>query len=315
VADLKENTIKTLPVRDIIGGDFPALRYLASLNRGEYFAPIISRLVPGEAKNIVLTFEQLTQDRRFINLMQTILKKLERYHEWPVDIEFTVDIKPKYPHAEYTIHMLQCRPMISVKQRRNIEIPEDIPDSALILRSSTLVPQGVVSKVRYIIYVSPERYAAAPNYETKFEIAHIVGRLNKCLEDEDFILIGPGRWGSSDVDLGVKVSYADIYNTKVMVEIPLVRGGNIAEPSYGTHFFQDLVEAGILPLPVAPGENEDMLNTQFFTSAPNVLADLLPGDTAYSDYIQVIDVPAFTKGRHLEMIMNDDQERAVGFLK
>ena len=315
VADLSDNTIKTLPIRDVIGGDFPALRYLASLDKGEYFAPIIARLVPGETNNLVLTFDQLTQDRYFINLMQTILERLERYHEWPVDIEFTVDIKPKYPRAEYIIHMLQCRPMVSVKQRRNIEIPDNIPDSALVLRSGTLVPQGVVSNVRYIIYVSSEQYATAPNYETKFEIARVIGRLNKYLEDDAFILIGPGRWGSSDVDLGVKVTYADIYNTKVLVEVPLTRGGNIAEPSYGTHFFQDLVEAGILPLPIAPGENSDMLNINFLTNAPNILADLLPDDAAYSDYVHVIDVPAFAKGRFLELIMNDDQEQAVGYLK
>ena len=143
----------------------------------------------------------------------------------------------------------------------------------------------------------------------------MIGRLNKYLEDDAFILIGPGRWGSSDVDLGVKVTYADIYNTKVLVEVPLTRGGNIAEPSYGTHFFQDLVEAGILPLPIAPGENNDILNTSFLTNAPNILANLLPDDADYSNYIRVIDVPAFAKGRLLELIMNDDQEQAVGYLK
>ncbi|MBN1874799.1 MAG: hypothetical protein JXA33_11265 [Anaerolineae bacterium] len=315
VADLNDNTIKTLPIRDVIGGDFPALRYLATLDKGEYFTPIISRLVPGESRNLVITFEQLTQDRHFIALMRKVLKKLERYHKWPVDIEFTLDIKPKYPRAVYILHLLQCRPMISAKQRRNIEIPRDIPDSALILRSSTLVPQGVVSNVRYIVYVSPEQYANAPNYEAKFEIARVIGRLNKCLEDSVFILIGPGRWGSSDVDLGVKVTYADIYNTKVLVEIPLARGVSIAEPSYGTHFFQDLVEAGILPLPVAPGENGDMLNTQFLCHAPNVLLELLPGDATYQDYVRVIDVPSFAKGAYLELIMNDDEEEAVGYLK
>ncbi len=315
VADLPENVIKTLPVRDVLGGDFPALRYLASLDRGQYFAPIIARLPSGETKDVVLTFEQLTRDRNFVQLMKTILEKLERYHKWPVDIEFTLDIKPKYPHAEYKVHLLQCRPMVSVKQRRNIEIPEDIPESALILRTSKLVPQGVVSGVRYIVYVDPMQYNHAPTYEIKFEISHIVGKLNKLLEEATYILIGPGRWGSSDVDLGVKVTYADIYNTKVLVEVPLTRAGDIAEPSYGTHFFQDLVEAGILPLPVTPGENGDMLNTDFLDSAPNLLTDFLPEAGEYTTYVRVIDVPAFANGRHMEVIMNDDQELAVGYLK
>ncbi len=315
VADLKANHIITAPVRDVIGGDFPALRYLASMDKGEYFAPIIARLAPGESSHLVLTFEQLTQDPRFISFMQTILKKLERHHQWPVDIEFTIDITPRYPRAEYTLHLLQCRPMVSAKQRRVIEIPDDIPESALILRSGTLVPQGAVSDVRYIVYVDPAQYTQAPSYEVKSEIARIVGRLNKLLEHETFILIGPGRWGSSDADLGVKVTYADIYNAKVLVEAPLTRGGAIAEPSYGTHFFQDLVETGILPLPIAPGERGDLLNTTFLYSAPNQLGVLLPDAAAYGDYIRVVDVPAFANGRYLEIIMNDEQEKAVGYLK
>jgi hypothetical protein len=205
--------------------------------------------------------------------------------------------------------------MVSAKQRRVIEIPEDIPDSALILRSGTLVPQGLVSNVRYIVYVDPAQYSQAPSYEVKSEIARIVGKLNKLFEHEQFILIGPGRWGSSDADLGVKVTYADIYNAKVLVEAPLTRGGAIAEPSYGTHFFQDLVETGILPLPIMPGERGDMLNTTFLYSAPNQLSALVPEAAAYGDYIHVVDVPAFANGRYLEVIMNDEQEKAVGYLK
>ncbi len=314
VVDIEANARVTLPVRDVIGDDYPALRYLASLDKGDYLAPIISRLDATDARDLVLTFEQLTGDRHFVALMQAILKKLERYLQWPVDIEFTVDIRPKYPHADYTVHLLQCRPLVSQKQVKNIEIPDSIPESQLILKASKLVPQGVVSKIRYIIYVDPKQYNEAPNYETKFEIARIIGRLNKRLEGENFILIGPGRWGSSDVDLGVKVTYADIFNTKVLVEVPLYREGSTAEPSYGTHFFQDLIETGIFPLPIAPGPGA-MLNTTFINSAPNLLGELLPDAATYAPYIRVVDVPAFSKGRYLEIVMNDEQERAVGYLK
>jgi len=314
VVDIEANARVTLPVRDVIRDDYPALRYLASLDKGDYLAPIISRLDASDARDLVLTFEQLTGDRHFVALMQAILKKLERYLQWPVDIEFTVDIQPKYPHADYTVHLLQCRPLVSQKQVKNIEIPDSIPESQLILKASKLVPQGVVSKIRYIIYVDPKQYNEAPNYETKFEIARIIGRLNKRLEGENFILIGPGRWGSSDVDLGVKVTYADIFNTKVLVEVPLYREGSTAEPSYGTHFFQDLIETGIFPLPIAPGPGA-MLNTTFINSAPNMLGELLPDAVAYASYVRVVDVPAFSKGRYLEIVMNDEQERAVGYLK
>lgn len=314
VVDMEANAWATLPVRDIIQDDFPALRYVASVDKGEYLAPIISRVDAEDTRALILTFEQLTKDRAFVRLMKTILKKLERALQWPVDIEFALDVHPKYPQADYTVHLLQCRPLVSRKQVQNIEIPDSIPESSLILKATRLIPHGVVSKVRYIVYVDPRKYNQAPNYETKFEIARIVGRLNKLLDDEQFILVGPGRWGSSDVDLGVKVTYADIYNTKVLVEIPLVREGSTAEPSYGTHFFQDLIETGIYPLPIVPGDGA-MLNTTFLNSAPNVLDELLPNDAPNAEYVQVIDVPAFTKGQYLEIVMNDELERAVGYLK
>jgi hypothetical protein len=313
--DLEENLFKTLPVREVIADDYPALRYLASADRGDYLAPILSRLDVGKVDDLVLTFDQLTQDPRFITLMKTILKKLERHYKWAVDIEFTVEIEPKYPRPQYTVHLLQCRPLVSQEWTRGSEIPEWIHDEDLVFSACKLVPQGLVSGVRYIVYVDPEEYQRVPDYVTRLELARVVGRLNKRLEGERFILMGPGRWGSSNLDLGVKVTYADIYNARVLVEIPLVREGSAAEASYGTHFFQDLVEAGICPLPISPGEDGATLNTRFLTSSPNVLAELSPADAPYARYVRVIDVPAVTGGRHLEIVMNGEQERAVGYLK
>jgi hypothetical protein len=243
--DLEDNSLKTLPISETFADDYPALRILASMDKGGYLAPLISRLDVDSGDDLVLTFEQLTHDRQFITLMKAILKKLERCYNCPVDIEFTVEIQPSYPQAGYTVHF---------------------------------------------------------------------GRLNKRLEGERFILMGPGRWGTSNLDLGVKVTYADIYNTKVLVEIPLVREGSTAEASYGTHFFQDLVEAGIFPLPVTPGKDGAMINYKFLAESPNALAELLPDDVAYSQYVRVIDVPAVAGGCYLEIIMNGEEEQAVGYL-
>ena len=312
--DLEDNSFKTLPVQEVIADDYPALRYLVSVDKGGYLTPLISRMDANNVDDLVLTFEQLTKDKQFITLMRTILTKLERRYKWPVDIEFAVGVKPGYPHqTRYTICLLQCRPQVS-QEWMEVEIPE-VPEQDLILTACKLVPQGVVSEVRYIVYIDPVEYGQAPDYITKLELARVIGRLNKRLEGERFILMGPGRWGSSNLDLGVKVTYADIYNTLVLVEIPLIKEGITAEASYGTHFFQDLVEAGIFPLPVTPGEDGAMLNSAFLTESPNVLAELLPSDVAYAQYVRVIDVPAVTRGRYLEVVMDGEHERAVGYLK
>ena len=313
--DLKDNAFKTLPIQEVIADDYPALRYVASVDKGDYLSPLISRVGAGNGGDLVLTFEQLSGDKHFITLTKTILKKLERHYRWPVDIEFTIDIKPRYPQVEYTFHLLQCRPLVSHEWAGNIEIPQSIPEESMIFATRRLVPQGVVSRVRYIVYIDPEKYSRVPDHVTKIELARVVGRLNRRLEGERYILMGPGRWGSSNLDLGVKVTYADIYNAKVLIEIPLVKEGITADASYGTHFFQDLVETGIFPLPIIPGEDGSTLNGRFLSDSPNVLAELLPADAPYARYVHVVDVPAVAGGRYLEIVMNGEQERAVGYLK
>jgi hypothetical protein len=315
VVDLKQNTFRTLPVAEVIDDDYPALRYLASVDKGDYLTPILSRVEAGVADNLVLTFDLLTQDRQFVTLMKTILSNLERHYGLAVDVEFTVHVEPQYPHLRYTFGLLQCRPLVSQEWTGEIAIPEQIPENDLIFEASKLVPQGIVSGVRYIVFVDPYEYSHAPDYVTKLELARVIGRINKRLEGERFILMGPGRWGTSNPDLGVKVTYADIFNAKMLIEIPLVREGSTAEASYGTHFFQDLVETGIYPLPIIPGENGSKLNTTFLDSAPNQLRVLLPADAQFAPFVRVIDVPATTGGRCLEVLMNGEEERAVGYLK
>ncbi|TFG71950.1 MAG: hypothetical protein E4H27_03565 [Anaerolineales bacterium] len=315
VVDMETNQMKTLPVPEVIKGDFPSLRYLASIDMGDYMSPIITRISQLHSDDLVLTFDQLTQDKNFISLMHGILQKLQRYHHSPIDIEFAVSIKSQYPHTEYTVHLLQCRPLVSKKQIKNVEIPDTISESDLIFQATKLVPQGIVYGVRYIVHVPSEEYSQTPDYETKTEIARIISQLNKKLEGENYILIGPGRWGSSEADLGVRVTYADIFNTRVLIEVPLKHKGSTAEPSYGTHFFQDLVETGIFPLPINPGEDHATLNMKFLKASPNILTELLPKAAPYAQYVKVIDVPAVTGGRYLDIIMNDEEERAVGYLK
>mgnify|MGYP001061799331 CR=1 FL=1 len=315
VLDLDDDKMKSLPVRQVLGYDYPGIRYLASLDKGDYISPIFARVPPNEKGSVLLTFNQLVKDRHFIRLMRAILSKLERYHRWPVDIEFTVDVTTGYPHATYDVHLLQCRPQTSRKEQQSVEIPDVIPKSDLILRTTELVPHGKVSDIRYVVYVRPQDYRRAPDTTVKLEIARVIGRLNRRLDGETFILAGPGRWGSSDVDLGVKVTYADIYNARVLIELARAGAGVGAEPSYGTHFFQDLVEAAIYPLPVTLGKSGTVLNTEFLDNAPNKLPELLPHDADASDYIHVVDVPAVAQGRRLEIIMNNEQELAVGYLR
>jgi hypothetical protein len=166
-----------------------------------------------------------------------------------------------------------------------------------------------------VVYVDPEKYDRIPDPTTKLQLARVIGHINRRLEGQRFILMGPGRWGSSNIDLGLKVTYADIHNTSVLAEIALARGDGTPELSYGTHFFQNLVEARIYPLPLYPHQDDTVFDTAFFQESPNVLKDLLPSDGKYAEYVRVIDVPATTDGRYLEVVMDSEKGKALGYLK
>lgn len=314
VIDLRANELKTLPVRQVIDLDYPDIRLLASQDKGDYLQPIYATGITADQNPLVITFNQLLKDQAFVTLMRNVLRKLELRYERPVDIEFTVEIRKDEPR--FVLHLLQCRPQSSRKGGESIYVPvEKVPEESIIFLARRMVPHGKISRIRYIVYVDPRQYDHVPDYTTRYELARVIGRLNKKLEDERFILMGPGRWGTNNVELGLKVGYADIYNTQALIEIALKGSKGVPEVSYGTHFFQDLVEAQIYPLPLYPDDPETIFNRDFFDDAPNSLANLLPKDAEHANYIQVIDIPAYTDGRYLELAMDSKQDEALAYLK
>ncbi len=315
VIDLDENALKSVPISEVLSSDLPGIQFLASVDEGDFVKPMFSlgKEIPPE--KFVLTFDNLLKNTDFVKVMKAILNKLERHYKRPVDIEFTVQLIPDYPKPQLKIFVLQCRPLSKQEWQADIQVPKNVPATDQIFTASHLVPQGIVEKIRYIVYVDPVRYSRAPSTAVQMELARIIGRLNKRLEGDAFVLMGPGRWGSSNIDLGLKVTYADIYNARMLVEVAVARNGVVPEVSYGTHFFQDLVESNIYALSLFPDDAETIFNRAFFDNSPNQLACLLPNDSDYSDYIKVIDVPKISGGRHLRVVMSSEEERAVGYLK
>jgi len=311
--DLGSNKFTNLPAAMVLKPDYPGIQLLASQDKGDYLQPIFAPRTLDDSP-LVLTFDALLRNREFVTLMRTILTKLERNYGCPVDIEFTVELTDERPPG-FVIHLLQCRPLSGSEWDQNLHVPEDVPAERVVFFSRRLVPHGLVERVRYIVYVNPDEYERIPDPATRYELARIVGRLNQRLEDENFILMGPGRWGSSNIELGVKVGYADIYNARALVEIARSKTNSTPEVSYGTHFFQDLVETHIYPVPLYLGEPDTVFNESFFEDAPNILGALLPKDTSYAPYIQVIDIPAVTRGRYLELVMHSGEEKALAYLR
>ena len=314
VIDLEDNELKTLPLKEVLQLDYPYLRFLMSMRVGDSMQEILSPGSLDATDSLVLTLNPLTRDANFLRLFRTALRRLEYMYKTPVDIEFAVHIVPKYPYPEYQLQLLQCRPLSVRQDGGSVKIPSEVPPEDLLFRTFELIPDGKTEGIRYLLFVDPLEYRQVQGVSRKQEIGRVIGRLNRLLEGESFVLMGPGRWGSTNLDLGVRVSYADIFNTEVLIEMAVADGEGVPELSYGTHFFQDLVEGGIYSLPLHLENPKSVFNWDFFHNAPNVLAELLPSDAGFGDVLKVIDVARLRPDYRVSILMDGDDDEALGYL-
>ncbi len=247
--------------------------------------------------------------------MKRILSTLEEHYRGPVDMEFTVeltDLRQMQPNP--LISILQCRPQAYAFES-DARLPEKIRKKNIIFSTHRLVPHGRVKDIRYVLFVTPEVYYALPTPAERSELGRAIGRLNEILVDETFICVGPGRWGTTNPDLGVHIGYADIYNTRSLIELTGEGIGPAPEASFGTHFFQDLVEANIYPLAVFLDDKLTSFNRDFFYNSPNILAEIAPNESRLEECLRLIDVTTYRPGYQLELIMDEGEGRAVAFLQ
>ena len=314
VLNLATNAFETRYVTDVLDEHYAGLGAIVSIDAGDYLQPFSDLLKPGERSRMVVTFDRLLAHKPFTDLMRNVLRVLETAYGRAVDTEFAGNVSAVYPELQVKVALLQCRAMSRRHDEQHYTIPDDIPPDAILFTANRQVPHGYVDGIRTIVLVDPRAYARAPDAQTRFAIGRVVGRLNHALAGKRFILMGPGRWGSSNIQLGVKVTYADFYHTRVLIEIAHEDGGSVPELSYGTHFFQDLVETNIYPLALYPDDPSVIYREDFFRTAHNRLAEVLPADADYAAYLKVIDVPATSGGRTLTIVMNAEEDKAIGYL-
>lgn len=313
--DLRANELITLPFPEVLTQDnYPNLYLFASVMKDGFPYDPIFNTVEGEPWDFILTFNNLLARTDFAKVLGVMLSKLERVYNHPVDIEFTASLGPE---GNVRVNLLQCRPLFLPGSLGPISMPADLPRERTLFRSQKMISGGVVHGIRYILYIDPQRYSAIPSLEIKKGLGRIVGQINGVprVAEGKILMMGPGRWGSNNIDLGVNVGYADIDNAKVLVEIAREEGGHVPEVSYGTHFFQDLVEDRIIYLPIYPDDPQAEFHCEFFEGSPNILLDLLPEASQYKDFLQVIDVFASTNGRYVQVVADPQAQEAVCYLE
>jgi pyruvate,water dikinase len=313
--DLKDNEFRTLPVSGLITeGDYPNLKLFVSSIRDGYLYDKHTGRIDGLPGNLILTFNNLIKQTDFVENIGEMLRIIEKGYGYPVDMEFTAFVDS---NNRTRINLLQCRTLKIPGITGPIVIPADVPQKNILFKSSKIINGGMINDIRYIVYIDPRVYAEIEELYVKKSIGRVVGRINERLrlDGAAYILMGPGRWGSNNIDLGVNITYSDIDNTAVLVEIAREGGGHTPEVSYGTHFFQDLVEGHIIYMPVYPDIPESEFNEEFFEASKNILAELLPDDKMFSSFVKLIDVQSSEYGVYAAVMADPQSQSALCYLK
>ncbi len=313
VLNLETSRFETISFEQVVrdfGSEVPMLSYLISMYEEGQLYPPIGNLTNLKTGTPVLTFENLLRNTPFLQEIKDILRILKEALGWPVDIEFAAG------EDQHTLYLLQCRPQCQADGNVSIQMPNDVLHEDRLFTATRHVTSAVLHGIEYVVYVDPTGYDSLATLDEMLEVGHLVSELNQRLPERKFILMGPGRWGSrGDVKLGVKVGYSDINNAAMMIEIARRKHGYTPDLSFGTHFFQDLVEANIRYLPLYPDESGNLFNEEFFKNSPNALKRFVSrGVTKILDsVVRVIHIPGIADGATMSVVMDGDHDRAMAY--
>jgi len=311
VINLKSGAIETVDAINLLkehADEFPNLNQIISIHKDGRLVNPPSILLNPKESDIVITFSNLFEKSDFLEKMKHILFLLEEKIGSPVDVEFASDGEKLY--------VLQCRPQSQSIGMERKPIPKNVSQDKKLFYTNKYVTTGQVENIEYIVYVVPEKYGNLETREEMQKIASIVNELNNKLPKRKFILMGPGRWGSrGDIKLGVPVKYGDINNTSLLVEIAKEKGEYTPELSFGTHFFQDLVEAEIKYLPLYTNQSNDTFNEDLLLYQENQLSRILNNYQKYENVVRVIKTSDIFSGDSLSVIMDGEAGEALAYLK
>ncbi len=250
--------------------DFDTMRWLQEMGR--------------KTPNIyIMNFSRLLKYTDFPENMRRILKRLSQVYDYPVDIEFAANFDQD---GNYKINLLQCRPLQTRGLGKPVEIPH-MTDEAKCFFSThgNFMGGNIHIPIQYVILVKAKPYLALPEQE-RYGVARVIGKLNQALKDKNALLAGPGRWGTSTTSLGVPVHFTELCHMSAICEVSYQEGNLMPELSYGSHFFQDLVESGVFYAAVFEKDRDVFYREAYVLEKPNCILDFVK--TSYTDIIHVV---------------------------
>lgn len=305
VIDLEKREICTRNLSDILELMPKAYRKL-TLERDTDAEALLARR--GDYRKIYFADCQgMVEDRVFIRMMKTLLKKLEENYHQPVDIEFAVTASEE----GWKVTLVQCRPLRSGISDQ-VQIPKDVDPEFLFDVRRTSMRRSKEQELDYIVWVDPQAYYEYP-YKKKPDVGRVIGKINHYLETEEekALLLAPGRIGTSSPELGVPVSYADISSFGAICEVAYGKAGYRPELSYGSHMFQNLVEADVYYGAINENSKTRIYRPEMLNDCPEV-TEQLAGEISpeLAKIVKVFDV----KGSAI-LYLDAEDGRAVCRLK
>lgn len=285
VLDFSENKLMTRPL-DLVIRNMPDWQKKLVLSRDTEAEYMLSQRRQFR-KVYFADCQGLVEKNDFIRMMRKILKMLETEYERPVDVEFAL----KCPEEGiWRVNLLQCRPLQTAASE-NVVIPVGVDDELLFDVRRTSMRRSKKEKLDRIVWVDPQAYYEYP-YAKKPDVGRMISQINQHYEEEDLklMLLVPGRIGTSSPELGVPVVYADISQFIAICEVAYSKAGYRPELSYGSHMFQDLVEADVYYGAINENSKTRLYQPELLNGFPNVFLKIWPEEKELSEIIKVFDV-------------------------
>lgn len=284
VISLRENALLSKNLDLIFAGDIKAEKRLFA----SYDTRVSSRDGDlgfyGRQITYLFDFKKLLTDTVFPQIMKEMLALLSDVYHYPVDIEFTANFKE---NNKVKINLLQCRPLQTRGLGKPIAFPEaDDKRVDFFSAKGNFMGGNVRLPIDYVVYVDAQAYQFLDE-QSKYAVARLIGLINEKLKGKNAMLIGPGRWGTTTPSLGIPVHFTEICNMSVICELSSRAAGFMPELSYGSHFFQDLVESGIFYVALFDGKEDVIWNPSYVTSRENCMTDLLEQGKSFVDVIHI----------------------------
>lgn len=318
VIDREQNQVITVSARQALSLAPNLMSLIAAVDNGDDLNPIPRGTTLQPDEHIVLTFDGLTRGGVFIDIMKAALQRLEEVYNGAVDLEFAGMIDATGLDEgtagggdayRYRLHILECRPQNERRQPDEDKEADNTGIGRRLFSVPTLLPSATIEAIDYLVFVDPEVYYDIEDEAQRNQIAETIADLNDLLPAEHFGLVGPGRWGVLNSRLSVPVTYSDICNARLLVEIspPYTPAPELA---YGTDFYKSVRESDIFVLGIQPTPQGGTIDWQLLRESPNILLDFLPEAVGLAGGVRVIDL-RLAAGSPLRVVIDDETDEAI----